>query len=155
MKHYWHCVLSHSSQCFSGIIFSQQHGQVNFNLPKRGMSRGPYKTEPKSKSGLRLRQLRNDAGYTQEQVADLIDSDQSAISKHESGAITLDERQLRRYAEIYNIPISELFEDSERLSDDERDLIDYLRTHPRDKSVLMSTYRGLRESNRSSDYEAE
>ncbi len=62
-----------------------------------------------------LRQLRLSAGLTQEDLATLLDADQSFVSRYESGDRCLDLIELRRFCQVMGISLSEFvkrFEES-------------------------------------------
>jgi transcriptional regulator with XRE-family HTH domain len=119
------------------------------------MSRGPYKQVERRGHKLRLRELRIERGLTQQDVADALEVEQGAVSKQEKGLSKIDTLTLEKYAALYDVAVGQLFQNGDGLNDEERDLIAYLRTHPRDKAVLLSTYRGLRDNARPSQYVGE
>lgn len=104
---------------------------------------------------LRLRELRLAKGMTQQEVGDYLGIEQGAVSKQEKGATKIDTETLAKYAELYDVPVGHLFQDGDGLSAEERDLLNYIRAHPRDRAVLLSTYRGLRDNARTPQYDYE
>ena len=60
----------------------------------------------------RVRQARLNAGLTQAEVAKKLGKPQSFVSKSESGERRLDAVELKRMAEILDVPITRLLEDS-------------------------------------------
>lgn len=60
----------------------------------------------------RLKLARMDAGLTQAEVARRLGKPQSFVSKSESGERRLDAVELKRMAEILDVPITRLLEDS-------------------------------------------
>jgi transcriptional regulator with XRE-family HTH domain len=59
----------------------------------------------------RLRQARNDRGFTQKEVAKLLGKPQSFISKVETGERRLDFVELQELAKLYKKPISYFMEE--------------------------------------------
>ena len=53
-----------------------------------------------------LKKAREKAGLSQEQVAKILDTTQSYVSKIESGQRKIDIVQLKKFAEIYKKPIN-------------------------------------------------
>jgi len=102
------------------------------------MARGPYKTSP-TNTRLRLRQVRDAAGLTQTDLAELVDKDTSTISKWERGEQNFSVLDLLRVADALKCPPAALIENGDGLSDDERGLIIHLRTNPIHKKILLST----------------
>lgn len=59
----------------------------------------------------RLRELRIKSGYTQNQIARILNIDRSTYSYYEIGKTTPDVSSLMVLAKVFNIPINELLED--------------------------------------------
>lgn len=51
----------------------------------------------------RLRELRKEKGYTQQQIAEILDTDQQKISKYELGEAVLNEREIIRLADFFDV----------------------------------------------------
>lgn len=62
--------------------------------------------------GTKLTKLRRNKGYSQEQVADILDISQPAYGKYENDATKPGIDMLLKLCEIYEIDLNELFEDS-------------------------------------------
>lgn len=60
-----------------------------------------------------LRQLREEAGLTQAQVAERLDEPQSFVSKYEAGERRLDVIELRQVTEALGVPLRDLLEQLE------------------------------------------
>lgn len=58
-----------------------------------------------------LRELRQKAGLTQEQVAKLVDVDQSAVSNWEKGKYTPARKYRKKLAKLYGCTVEELMEE--------------------------------------------
>lgn len=58
--------------------------------------------------GQRIKSLRNGAGLTQKELADLCDASEITIRRYEIGKIEPTEKQLRRIARVFGIPLSHL-----------------------------------------------
>lgn len=59
---------------------------------------------------LRLRKLRDNAGWSQQEVADRLYISQAAYSRLEKGEIEMTLSRLLRIREIYNVPLTELIQ---------------------------------------------
>ena len=104
----------------------------------------------------RIRDVRLSKGLTLEQLAEKTGLQWQSLQRYETGARNVSTAKLYVIAKALGVAPSELVSESDDgLSDEERDLIEYLRTHPRDKAVLLSTYRGLRDNARPSQYDGE
>ena len=57
----------------------------------------------------RLRELRLERKLTQEEVAKLLDIDNTTVSKHETGLRGLSLEDIRKYARLYKVEPFELF----------------------------------------------
>ncbi|WP_437661310.1 helix-turn-helix domain-containing protein [Sorangium sp. So ce1182] len=69
--------------------------------------------DDRKKLGQRLREAREYLGLSQEDVAKALNLTRSAISLIESGQRRLDALELKRFAEVYQRPVSELAGDVE------------------------------------------
>ncbi len=68
------------------------------------------------KLGERLSQLRQDQGYTQENIAVYLNVDQSYISKIEKGERSIDSVSLEALADLYLISVDDLISEKETSS---------------------------------------
>lgn len=93
-----------------------------------------------------VRQVRNDKGLTIEGLSELSGIDWQKLQKYETGRTRLPIDALIVIANALEVPPSQLIPNGDGLTDDERELINWMREHPRDKAVIKSTLRGLRES---------
>lgn len=118
------------------------------------MDKGPYKNVAPGKKRLRLREMRLQAGLTQEQVAQYIGKEPNAISRYENGAREVGAEILIKLAELYDCPVGALFEGGDGLTDQERAIVAYTRAHPRERRAILSMIDSFRESD-SPVYEAE
>lgn len=101
--------------------------------------------QPLSESrGLRISEVRKASGYTQEEVAEALETSQATVARYETGFTSPNSDTILKLARLFGVPPAALFEEGDGLSDEERELIDYLRTHPRERRVLTSTYKSLR-----------
>lgn len=98
--------------------------------------------------GQRIRQARRDAGMSQGQLAQLLNTTQSAISLYEAGQRSVGIDMLLNVARILNRPLHYfLGEDGEMLyvRDSEiASLIDELERHPEDLPELLAYWQYLR-----------
>lgn len=58
--------------------------------------------------GQRLKKLRLEFGYTQNEVANMIGITRSVVSHHESGISDCDIEILRRYADLYGVTMDDI-----------------------------------------------
>lgn len=63
----------------------------------------------------RLRELRLERKLTQEEVAKLLDMDNTTVSKHETGLRGLSMEDIKKYARLYKVEPFELFISPEEL----------------------------------------
>ena len=81
--------------------------------------------------GQRIRQFRQNAGLTQEVLAEQVGVTFQQIQKYESGATKLNTDKLQKVAEALTVPVAALFEDQETagplLSSQERKLLEMYR----------------------------
>ncbi len=110
-----------------------------------GMARKPYH-KPREETALLIRTERVRAGLTQEQLAELIGTTPVTIGRYETGERGVSVEKLLELAHALQVPPARLIRDGDGLSDEERELIEYLRSHPRERRVVASTIRGLQES---------
>ena len=86
--------------------------------------------------GERIRRIREDQGLSQEDLANRMDTSQSAVSQLEKGDRNPSYRTLRKLAEALGVPVSYLLGDSEGLE-----------LSPEEEAHFRE-YRGLSESTR-------
>ena len=60
--------------------------------------------------GIRIRELRNKSGLSQEQFALLIDMDRTYLASVESGKRNISLKNIKKIADGFNISLSELFD---------------------------------------------
>ena len=92
---------------------------------------------------LLLRTLRKARNLSQIEVAERLGKDQSAIARWERGESEPRLSELLDLAEIYQCALGHLVKDGDGLTAEERELIRFLRDHPQDAKILMSTYRAM------------
>ncbi len=61
-----------------------------------------------------LKRLRENSGYTQQQVADALNLERSTYTYYETGKTTPDINTIIKLSKIFNVPYTEIFEDEER-----------------------------------------
>lgn len=59
--------------------------------------------------GFKLRMLRQEAGYTQEQIAEKVGVSTQQIQKYEAGRDKISVDRLQQFAEIFSIPVQDFF----------------------------------------------
>lgn len=69
-------------------------------------------SEPTTELGARLRELRTEAGWTQSQMAELMNTGANRISDWETGRYEPSLPVLKRFAGAFGVTIAELMEDS-------------------------------------------
>lgn len=104
--------------------------------------------------GQLIRKARLAKGWKQRQLADAVDTSTQSINRYENNERNITADMLMRLARALDIPVCRLFPNGDGLTDEERNMLAYLRTHPSHKVVVQSTLRGLREVSRS-EFEAE
>ena len=103
-------------------------------------------SHPKDTPGARIRQLRKARGMSQADLADALGCSVQAIYRYENDKRKLTLPLISQLAEIFHAPPASLIPGGDGLSRDERAMIEWLRAHPRDKAVVESTIRGMREN---------
>lgn len=73
---------------------------------------------------LKLRELRELNGWTQDEVASRVGMSKSYYSEVESGKKAANSQRLKKFAEVFNVPTFELIDDSSV----DAELLDHLRT---------------------------
>lgn len=61
-----------------------------------------------------LKKLRENCGFTQQQVADTLNIDRSTYAYYETGKTTPDINTIIKLAKIYNVSYAEIFEDEDK-----------------------------------------
>lgn len=108
------------------------------------MSRGPY-SSPRPDNRLRIRFKRIEAGLTQEQLAEAVETSQATVARWERGEVDLSVKKLLEIAEALGCAPSELIDNGDGLSDHERDHIRFMRDNPRERKIIEATVQALRE----------
>lgn len=103
-------------------------------------------------TGELIRRKRLELGWTQEALAEKLDTSSASINRYENGRRKITLELLYEFAAVFGVPPADLMVDADGLSEDERELINWMRDHPRDEAVLRSTYRGLKQA---SDFQLE
>lgn len=109
------------------------------------MSRGPYATENRD-IPLLIRECRISAGLTQEQLAEALNASQATVARWERGEVDLSVRKLLQIAEVLKVAVCDLVKHGDGLTQAEKDLVEHLRTSPKDRVVIESTLKGLKEA---------
>ena len=90
--------------------------------------------------GFRLKQLREQAGYSQERLAELMGVSKYQLQKYEKGTNMLNTEKLQRAAESLSVPVQEFFVDGKNvlpITVEEKQLLDSYRAIP-DKTIQES-----------------
>lgn len=95
---------------------------------------------------LLIRTERLRAGLTLDQLAEMIETSRQHLQRMETGNRNVSLDWLNKIAKALNVPIARLIRGGDGLTDDEREMIEYLRNNPRDKRVIDNTLSGLRET---------
>lgn len=95
---------------------------------------------------LRIREAREALGLQQSDIAKELDIHPNNVSRWETGERHLRAWQLVMLAEAMKVPPAFLIEDGDGLVQEERDLIHYLRDHPQDAHILLTTFRAMRDA---------
>jgi len=86
----------------------------------------------KKKLGLRIKEFRKQRGFTQEQLAELVDMEQNSISVIESGRNFPTLVTLEKIADVLNVDISDFF------NYDSFDDIDFIKMYTENKLKNMN-----------------
>lgn len=97
---------------------------------------------------IRIREARDSLGLQQSDLAKLVGINANNISRWETEERHIRAWQLIMLAEAMGLPPARLIDGGDGLSQEERDLIDFLRAHPQDARILMSTYQAMRSARR-------
>ncbi len=99
----------------------------------------------------RIRQVRKAHKLTLEELSAMTGISWQTLQRYETGvrAITLD--KLETIAAALEVTTASLVSDAPAIDQDEQDLLDWMRQHPRDKQLILSQLRVLRESETHSD----
>lgn len=73
------------------------------------------KTDWNKEVGSKLRMLRQEVGWTQEHLAEMVDLSTRMIQKYEAGGENINVEKLGRFAKALSIPIVEFFQHSGEL----------------------------------------
>lgn len=90
--------------------------------------------------GFRLKQLREQAGYSQERLAELMGVSKYQLQKYEKGTNMLNTEKLQRAADSLSVPVQEFFIDGKEvlpITVEEKQLLDSYRAIP-DKTIQES-----------------
>lgn len=90
--------------------------------------------------------MRKKAGMTQAKLAELMEKDTSTVNRWERGMMEFSVGDLVKMADILNCAPGDLIEDGDGLVQHERDLIAFLRAHPQDARILLTTYQAMRDA---------
>jgi len=101
---------------------------------------------PSTRPRLRLREKRMQAGFTQEEFAELLDTTQPTVARWERNVTDISVGQLARAAALLGCPPSDLIVNGDGLAERERELINHLRQHPKDAQILMGTFQAIKEA---------
>lgn len=82
-------------------------------------------------------------GLKQNELAERLGINANNISRWETENRQVRAWQLIMLAEAMGVPPAMLIEDGDGLTTEERELISFLRAHPQDAKILMSTYRAM------------
>jgi len=94
---------------------------------------------------IRIREARKALGLQQCDIAKELGINAINVSRWETGERNLRVWQLVMLAEAMNVPPAFLIEDGDGLIQEERELIQFLRDHPQDRHILLTTFRAMRE----------
>lgn len=81
--------------------------------------------------GLKIREFRQQAGFTQERLAEALEITFQQVQKYERGVTKVNLIKLQQIAEVLKVPVSSFFEESSchayQLSEDEKTLLEAFR----------------------------
>lgn len=115
----------------------------------------PKNKEEWDKLGNRIRQARKYRGYSQEDIASLLDISRSSISLMENGERKLDSMELKKLAEFFNVSVDDLIGESQTNIDYGEDIEMVARAAedltPDDREEVLRFAQFLRSRNRGSE----
>ena len=114
-------------------------------MAKCVMARGPYSKDD-AHDRLRIREARLRAGLTQEELAEAMGISPPSIGRWERGLVDVSVKQLLRLSEILKVPPSEFIDGGDGLTDEERDLIAFIRANPVHRKLFLGQMEVLQES---------
>lgn len=109
------------------------------------MARRPY-SQATHDDLLLLRRERLKRGLSIDEVAAAIGLSKQQLQRMETGVRNINLKWLLKLADFYEVPVGLLVRDGDGLADEERELLDFLRGHPQDANILMTTYRAMRDA---------
>jgi len=86
------------------------------------------------------------AGLTQEELAEAMGISPPSIGRWERGLVDVSVKQLLRLSEILKVPPSEFIDGGDGLTDEERDLIAFIRANPVHRKLFLGQMEVLQES---------
>lgn len=123
-------------------------------LPHNGrMARRPY-NQALHDELLLLRRERVDRGLSIEEVAEAVGLSKQQMQRMETGTRNINLKWLLKLADFYGLPLARLVRGGDGLSDNERDLITFMRQNPKDARILMSAFDAMRDAPRDGKDEA-
>lgn len=94
----------------------------------------------------RMRILRDAAGLNQSDVAEYVGRTQPTVARWERGEIELNVSELLKLAELFRCAPGHLFKNGDGLTEEERDLVEFLRANPIHRKILLSQLDVLKET---------
>lgn len=95
---------------------------------------------------LLIRTERLRAGLTLDELAEMIGTSRQHLQRMETGNRNVSLEWLNKIAAKLEVPIARLIRGGDGLTDEERAMIEYLRSNPRDRRVIENTLSGLRDT---------
>lgn len=108
------------------------------------MSKTAYNDTPADLPN-RIREERKAKGLTLEEMAELTGISWQTLQRYETGVRRITLEKLGEIAASLGVSTASLVRDAEALSREERELLDWIREHPRDRRLILSQLRVLRE----------
>lgn len=93
---------------------------------------------------MRIKECRKRAGLKQDFVAEFLGVEQPTVSRWESGVHVPDIPTCMRLAQLFKVPLMALFGDN-MIDPELRDAMIYVQSHPRERGLILSPYKALRE----------
>ncbi|MCQ9638587.1 helix-turn-helix transcriptional regulator [Chryseobacterium sp. WG14] len=96
----------------------------------------------------KLRIIRKQKGYTQQQVADFIATDVSNYSRKESGIVKIFEEEWVKIAKLFEVPVDEIYQTEIKIKDinpSDRSKIDYIHFLESEIFLLRQKLEALKE----------
>jgi len=109
------------------------------------MARKSYDQIPHDER-LLVRRERTRAGLTLDELAERIGTTRQHLQRMETGQRNISLEWLAKIAGALDVPIARLIQGGDGLTDEERDLVAFIRANPVHRKIILSTYATLKDA---------